>query len=58
MRWRAEPDQGFLFNEGHACLIHDGNLFLTFSGSTTDERYAMVLWRLGADGEPAFTDER
>lgn len=44
--------QGFLVNEGPGCLIHDGNLYLTYSGSATDERYAMGLLTLRAGQDP------
>lgn len=44
--------QGFLVNEGPGCLIHDGNLFLTYSGSATDERYAMGMLTLRSGGDP------
>ena len=46
--------QGFLVNEGPACLVHDGNLFVTYSGSATDERYAMGLLRLRRGGDPLW----
>jgi len=44
--------RGFLVNEGPSCLIHDGNLYLTYSGSATDERYAMGLLTLRAGENP------
>ena len=44
--------QGFLVNEGPSCLIHNGNLFLTYSASATDERYAMGLLTLKAGSNP------
>ena len=44
--------QGFLVNEGPGCLIHDGNLFVTYSGSATDERYAVGLLTLRAGRNP------
>ena len=44
--------QGFLVNEGPGCLQHDGNLFVTYSGSATDERYAMGLLTLKAGMDP------
>ena len=44
--------QGFLVNEGPGCLIHDGRLYMTYSGSATDERYAMGLLALKAGGDP------
>ena len=44
--------QGFLVNEGPGCLQHDGNLYVTYSGSATDERYAMGLLTLKAGSDP------
>ena len=44
--------QGFLVNEGPGCLIHDGRLYITYSGSATDERYAMGLLKLKTGGDP------
>ena len=44
--------QGFLVNEGPGCLQHDGNLYVTYSGSATDERYAMGMLTLKAGGNP------
>jgi len=44
--------QGFLVNEGPSCLIHDGNLFVTYSASATDERYAMGLLTLQKGNNP------
>ena len=44
--------QGFLVNEGPSCLIHNGNLYLTYSASATDERYAMGLLTLRAGYNP------
>ena len=44
--------QGFLVNEGPSCLIHDGNLYLTYSASATDERYAMGLLTLKRGSDP------
>ena len=35
--------QGFLVNEGPSILRHHGRLYLTYSGSATDERYAMGM---------------
>lgn len=35
--------QGFLVNEGPTVLRHHGRLYLTYSGSATDERYAMGM---------------
>lgn len=34
---------GYWVNEGPSVLKHDGKLFMTYSGSATDERYAMGL---------------
>ncbi|WP_202842844.1 glycoside hydrolase family 43 protein [Luteimonas saliphila] len=37
--------QGFLVNEGPSVLIRHGRVFVTYSASATDERYAMgLLW--------------
>lgn len=44
--------QGFLVNEGPGCLTHDGTLYLTYSGSATDERYAVGLLELQAGSDP------
>ena len=44
--------RGFLVNEGPSCLIHGGNLYLTYSGSATDERYAMGMLTLKAGDNP------
>lgn len=44
--------QGFLVNEGPAVLIRNGKVFLTYSGSATDERYCMGLLWMDADGDP------
>ena len=44
--------RGYLVNEGPGCLYHNGNLFLTYSGSATDERYAIGLLTLKAGGNP------
>ena len=44
--------QGFLVNEGPGCLQHGGNLYVTYSGSATDERYAMGLLTLKAGSDP------
>ena len=46
--------QGYLVNEGPAVLSHNGKLYLTYSGSATDERYAMGL--LTADASSNLTD--
>ena len=34
---------GFMVNEGPAVLEHNGRLYLTYSGSATDERYAVGM---------------
>jgi GH43 family beta-xylosidase len=44
--------RGFLVNEGPGCLQHNGDLYVTYSGSATDERYAMGLLTLKAGGDP------
>lgn len=44
--------QGFLVNEGPGCLHHNGNLYVTYSGSATDERYAVGLLTLRAGSNP------
>ena len=44
--------QGFLVNEGPSCLIHRGSLYLTYSASATDERYAMGLLHLPPGRDP------
>ncbi|OTP10283.1 alpha-L-arabinofuranosidase [Enterococcus sp. 10A9_DIV0425] len=37
--------QGFSVNEGPAVIIRNGKIFITYSGSATDENYAMgMLW--------------
>ena len=43
--------QGFLVNEGPSCLIHNGRLYLTYSASATDERYAMGMLTLKKGGD-------
>ena len=48
--------QGFLVNEGPGCLQHGGNLYVTYSGSATDERYAMGLLTLKAGSDPLNPD--
>lgn len=48
--------QGFLVNEGPSALIHDDRLFLTYSASATDERYAVGLLTLKADHDPLDPD--
>lgn len=35
--------QGYKVNEGPSVLAHGGKLYLTYSGSATDERYAMGM---------------
>lgn len=45
---------GFSVNEGAAALIRNGKVFITYSGSATDENYAMgLLW---ADEEADLLD--
>ncbi|WP_086350685.1 family 43 glycosylhydrolase [Candidatus Enterococcus clewellii] len=45
---------GFSVNEGAAVLIRNGKVFITYSGSATDENYAMgLLW---ADEEADLLD--
>lgn len=45
---------GFSVNEGPAALIRNGKVFITYSGSATDENYAMgLLW---ADAEDDLLD--
>lgn len=43
--------QGYLVNEGPSVLKHHGMLYLTYSGSATDERYAMGLLRAEETGD-------
>jgi GH43 family beta-xylosidase len=43
--------QGFKVNEGAALLEHDGNLFLTYSASATDERYCVGLLSAPAEAD-------
>ena len=43
--------QGFLVNEGPAVLEHNGKLYLTFSGSATDERYAVGMLEADSDSD-------
>lgn len=45
---------GFRVNEGPSVLHHGGKLYLTYSGSATDERYAMGL--LAADENADLLD--
>lgn len=47
--------QGYLVNEGASVLKHNGKLFMTYSGSATDERYAMGL--LTADENSDLLDK-
>ena len=49
--------RGFLVNEGPGCLQHGGNLYVTYSGSATDERYAMGLLALKAGGNPLRAED-
>jgi len=49
--------QGFLVNEGPSCLIHGGRLYLTYSASATDERYAMGLLTLREGGDPLKAED-
>lgn len=36
---------GFMVNEGPAVITRNGKIFITYSGSATDENYAMgLLW--------------
>lgn len=45
---------GFSVNEGPAVLIRNGKIFVTYSGSATDENYVMgLLW---ADADADFLD--
>lgn len=48
--------QGFLVNEGPSVLHHGGKLYLTYSGSATDERYAMGM--LTAQEDADLTDAK
>ncbi len=43
--------QGFAVNEGPAVLIRNGKVFVTYSASATDERYAMGLLWADADAD-------
>lgn len=48
--------QGFLVNEGPSVLIRHGRVFVSYSASATDERYAMgLLW---ADADADLLDPR
>ena len=44
--------QGFLVNEGPSCLVHEGDLCVTYSASATDERYAMGMLSLPKGESP------
>ncbi|MDD2648268.1 MAG: family 43 glycosylhydrolase [Eubacteriales bacterium] len=44
--------QGFLVNEGPFVLRHAGKLFLTYSGSATDERYAIGMLAMDESSDP------
>lgn len=43
--------QGYLVNEGAAVLKKNGRIFITYSGSATDERYAMGLLTASQDSD-------
>lgn len=43
--------QGYLVNEGAAVLKRNGRIFLTYSGSATDARYAMGLLTADEDAD-------
>ena len=43
--------QGYRVNEGPAALVRHGRVFLTFSASATDARYAMGLLTADADAD-------
>ena len=43
--------QGYLVNEGPSVLEHNGTLYMTYSGSATDERYAMGLLTACAESD-------
>lgn len=49
--------QGFLVNEGPSCLIHGDRLYLTYSASATDERYAMGMLTLKKGGDPLKAED-
>ena len=49
--------RGYLVNEGPSCLIHEERLYLTYSGSATDERYAMGLLTLKENGDPLKAED-
>lgn len=48
--------QGFLVNEGPGCLHHNGNLYVTYSASATDERYAVGLLTMKQGCDPLKAD--
>lgn len=55
MLTRPEYDweiQGYLVNEGAAVLKKNGRIFMTYSGSATDSRYAMGLLTADEDIDP------
>ena len=43
--------QGFMVNEGAAVIIRHGKVFITYSGSATDENYAVGLLWADADAD-------
>jgi len=43
--------RGFKVNEGPSVLLHGGKVFLTYSGSATDERYAMGMLEAPEDAD-------
>jgi len=43
--------QGYAVNEGPAVLIRHGKIFVTYSASATDERYAVGLLWINADAD-------
>jgi GH43 family beta-xylosidase len=55
----SEPDldwerEGYKVNEGAAVIVRNGRIFMTYSASATDHRYAMgLLW---ADAEADLMD--
>jgi len=42
---------GYMVNEGPAVIIRNGKVFITYSGSATDENYAMGLLWANADAD-------
>lgn len=44
--------QGFLVNEGPAVLKHGGRLYMTYSGSATDERYCVGMLTADESADP------